>query len=628
MNKLIVLAISIVIGIAIILLSVGLTVGFGSSSDAVESVVVEPEVEASIPMPLNLTILHVNDHHSHLREDDFDIDGSVVNIEEIKVFYGGYPRLVTAFQEMESSATSDGGNVLKLHAGDALTGTSMYSLFKSKPDVDMMQKVCFDAFALGNHEFDDGDGALAEFIIDLQDDSSCPNTPVLSANVVPGSDSPLVPLSENGSLSSNTIKTMENGEKVGIIGINIQNKTMFSSSPSEGTILLDEVETAIAQIEELTLAGVNKIVLLTHIGLNYDISWMADIDGVDVVVGGDSHSLLGEAESLSSVGFPTGPYPTAITKSNGDTVCVVTAWEYAHGIGKVDIQFDEEGKVLSCGGDTIIPFDPIKFEPELNATEADTIVSYIESLGSNYMKAVEDADALAALQVYIDQSEEQLSTVIASVPEDICFERIPGQGRSKICPIEATSTQGGGVCNLVAKAFMSQTPTSDFAIQNAGGCRTDIPKGNFTYDSAYTLLPFANTLVTLPMSGSQIKQVLEEALENALTGSTGAYPYASGLRYDVNLDEPFGNRISGLEMNSRLELDWSDIVLDDVYTVVTNSFVSAGRDGYFTFGEIVLQMDTYKEYAQSFVDYAEDVKVLENLPLSEYSTKSFIPKTD
>ena len=50
-----------------------------------------------------------------------------------------------------------GGNVLKLHAGDAITGTSFYTLFKGKADAELMSHACFDALEVGNHEFDDGD---------------------------------------------------------------------------------------------------------------------------------------------------------------------------------------------------------------------------------------------------------------------------------------------------------------------------------------------------------------------------------------------------------------------------------------------------------------------------------------
>merc|ERR1712232_512651 len=291
---------------------------------------------------------------------------------------------------------------------------------------------------------------------------------------------------------------------------------------------------------------------------------------------------------------------------------------------------DLEGNVLSCSGMTHIPYDAENFEPELTTEEKEAVVAYLDGFGGVFVPVVEDETAASALKEYQDGLEEIKTTVIATVPEGICFERIPGQGRSLICSPEETSAQGGGVCNLVAQAFMEQALTADFAIQNGGGCRTDIFAGDFTIDNAYSLLPFSNTIVRLAMTGSEILAVLEDALENAFNGgSTGAYPYASGLRYDVDASQSKGSRISNLEMNPRLMSSWSPIVMDDTYFVVTNDYIAGGKDGYLTFAEVAKTEgtveDLYLEYAQAFVDYATKAGTLVDLPLENYSTKSFTP---
>ena len=66
--------------------------------------------------------------------------------------------------------------------------------------------------------------------------------------------------------------------------------------------------------------------------------------------------------------------------------------------------------------------------------------------------------------------------------------------------------------------------------------------------------------------------------------------------------------------------------MERVYTVVTNNYISAGRDGYLTFGAISKAgrvTDTYLDYAQSFVDYVKKYKSIDKLPLEDYSTQSF-----
>jgi 5'-nucleotidase len=100
---------------------------------------------------------------------------------------------------------------------------------------------------LGNHEFDDGDAALAEFITILRNSTTCPDTSVLAANLVPG----LIHHCWHFSRVAPFIRTLSiSDQQVGVIGIDIRNKTLLSSSPDAGTTLLDERETATAQVAE------------------------------------------------------------------------------------------------------------------------------------------------------------------------------------------------------------------------------------------------------------------------------------------------------------------------------------------------------------------------------------------
>ena len=170
--------------------------------------------------------------------------------------------------------------------------------------------------------------------------------------------------------------------------------------------------------------------------------------------------------------------------------------------------------------------------------------------------------------------------------------------------------------------------TSDIAIQNAGGVRIDVPAGDFTIGDAYKLLPFSNTLVELKMSGEEIKNVLEDALDYALNpeGSTGAYPYAAGVRWHVDVSKDKGFRFTGLEFKGPKDGTWTELDMDRIYTVVTNNYISSGRDGYLTFGTISKEgrvTDTYLDYAQSFVDYVRKVGTVNKLDRSDYSTQSF-----
>jgi 5'-nucleotidase len=240
-----------------------------------------------------LRIIHVNDHHSHIEPDEVEITpddsfpSSLRGLSGIPVQVGGWPLLTSAIRAAEDDGEDMDMEVLKLHAGDAITGTIYYTLLEGKPDAEFMNSICFDAFALGNHEFDSGDDGLALFLDFLEDTNGDCYTPILAANVVPGPSSPLV-----GRLAPFEIFTFK-GTKVGVIGLDTRLKTLMSSNPDEGTTILDEVAVATAQIAKLKEEGVDIIILLTHVGLDFDLTSLAVLPGVDVVVGGDSNTFMG-----------------------------------------------------------------------------------------------------------------------------------------------------------------------------------------------------------------------------------------------------------------------------------------------------------------------------------------------
>lgn len=142
-----------------------------------------------------------------------------------------------------------------------------------------------------------------------------------------------------------------------------------------------------------------------------------------------------------------------VTAADGRQVCVLQAWEFSHVVGLTEVIFNDSGDVLSCDGVPIIPFDPERFEPEI--ADSSPIINHLEFFAP-FFSYYEDPEALELLTTFTTQVETELQRVICEVDDDICYERIPGQGRSTICPVEESAEQGGGVCNLVAQAFLDQ----------------------------------------------------------------------------------------------------------------------------------------------------------------------------
>jgi 5'-nucleotidase len=183
---------------------------------------------------------------------------------------------------------------------------------------------------------------------------------------------------------------------------------------------------------------------------------------------------------------------------------------------------------------------------------------------------------------------------------------------------------------LAAEAFLAQARRfggADVAIQNGGGVRNGLAEGEFTVGDAYLALPYKNTLVRLEMRGSELRQVLEEAVDYFLSdvsANSGAWPYAAGLRWSADLTRSRAEgRVSGIEF--RNGTGWEPLDETRLYRVVANNFIAAGGDGYKSLAAIVADRreDTFLDYAQALVDYAREAGVLRRPDPASRSTQRF-----
>ena len=566
--------------------------------------------------PLDLRLIHMNDIHSHLASESSSL---LFNGEKTYVEMGGMPRATTKVKELAAERS----NHLILNAGDTFQGTLYYTLFKGDATAAMMNQIDWDAVVLGNHEFDDGDTHLATYLDKL-------NADIVAANVVPAPGNIL-----EGKWAPYIIKDI-GGERVGIIGIDVKQKTEASSQPSDEITFLDEVTTAQHYTDVLRNdEGVDKIILLSHYGLAHDINLARQVTGIDIIIDGDSHSLLGD---LSELGLNSSqPYPIHETSPSGEPVCIAQAWEYAKMVGNLDVSFDSNGVVSSCTGNSILLLgDSFKRKDETDqkidvspAARAE-IEAVINGL-ANVEIVSEDPQAISALTAYRDQVDELKFEVVGQAAEDLSHIRIPGSGYLGNSGDEFPL--GSEIAPLVAKSFYDLSLRADACIQNAGGVRINVPAGDITIDTAYSLLPFANTLFEIEMKGNEIKQVLEDAISNYYDygGSSGSFPYAYALRYDISMANPMNERIQNLEIRNRDSGDWSVIDPDKMYVIVTNSYIASGKDGYTTFKTVQDQrgpgIDTYLDYAMSFVQMAQNLTTqgaqLGPLPEEDHCIKSY-----
>ncbi len=567
-----------------------------------------PRQKPSGSSGLEINIAHINDHHSNLEAHaDFEI---AIGGVPTRVEAGGFPRLTTLFK-----AQAGLPNLLKIHAGDAMTGTLYHTLYNGEADAALMNTVCFDVFALGNHEFDEGDAGLRRFL-DYLRSGRCQTT-VLAANVEPAIGSPLAPVAIDDYRRPHLLKEVE-GIVLGIIGIDVRGKTMNSSRPLPGTVFLDEVDTAQRTIDELRARGIRHIILVTHQGYEADKAMAARLSDVDVIIGGDSHTLLGSFSALGITGS-SGPYPTIVKNRDGDRVCIGQAWEYAKAFGLMQIRFDDRGTVTSCSGEVILPigddFRQRNGAGTFVAVDAATRARILEQLGQHNTARLVSPDpiALAELANYAGRLDDMKRQQIGTASESLCLVRVPGESTNRSggiagCEKANTLARGSDIAQAVAAAYRQASRLADVALVNGGGMRTSLPRGEVSFSTAYKVLPFANVLIESRLSGRQMLEVLEDAVANHLdsNGSDGSHPYADGLRWDLDMSQPRGSRFANVEIKSRVDGEWQALDAATTYTLVTSDFLAMGGDGYRTLATIHLaggSVNTYLNYTQTFVDY-------------------------
>jgi len=544
-----------------------------------------------------LNVAHINDHHSHLEEEKMPLK---LNGQTVTATIGGLPRVAQEIKDFRKNNK----NTLILHAGDAVTGTLYYTLFEGKADAQLMNAINFDAFTLGNHEFDDGNKFLKSFLDAL-------TIPVISANVVPDKGSIL-----EGKWKPYIIKNI-GGQKVGIIGIDVVKKTKESSSPGDDIKFTDEVETARKYAKELQDQGINKIILLSHAGYEKNVEIGEKVDGIDLIISGDTHYLLGKEFEQFGLVPEKADYPKKVNSPNGNPVYIAEAWNYSYLLGEMKAKFDKNGvikelipapKVLI--GDTFEIKNSEGKAVQLGEKEKSIILNSIKN-NKNIKVVKNDPVTQKLLDRYQKEKTELGKRSVGKITEEILGgsdNRVPGPHNK----------DGSFATTLVAESVLHKlrnmgTGNVDFVIGNAGNVRITLNPGNFTYDQAYSLLPFtSNTVFITDITGAEVKQVLEDAIDYVLNGgSTGAFPYGAGIRYEATKEGKLGTRVKKIEVFDFKANKWVPIDSKKSYMLAVNSYIAQGKDGYTTLGKITAQKrgtDTHLSDTKIFIDYLKEKK--------------------
>ncbi|CAB9516849.1 5'-nucleotidase [Seminavis robusta] len=299
---------------------------------------------------------------------------------------------------------------------------------------------------------------------------------------------------------------------------------------------------------------------------------------------------------------------------------------------------DPEDEQAENGPVSSFPSDVVITEENENGTSLLMSATAVGDIDDDQESNKDDDDSV--LSLLSDNS------TIAVIPETICYERAPMMGWSAVCEPQPA---GSAVSNLVAASRLWSIPEANISILNAGEVETDMFEGNYTLAMAKTLLPYqSNTLVTIKMDGAYIKIVLERGLQRLLddvglfytVGRSfvgGSYPYASGIRFDVDMTRSFPQRLSNIKVyigsqpppqnvEDNDEALWGPIQMQGVmYTVVTNSYLANGGDNYHEFTrQEFYRNETHLNSLEEFVAYCQAHETLLTPPQSHFSTQSYI----
>jgi 5'-nucleotidase/UDP-sugar diphosphatase len=471
-----------------------------------------------------LHILHINDLHSRIEPVGASDATCAADALEAGDCFGGYARLATKIRERREELDADGVPHLTLDAGDQFQGTLYYTTYKGQAEVEFMNMIGFDAMALGNHEFDDGPDVLAEFI-------EAAEFPVISGNTRVNGDEAL------GEHLEEHVVVERDGTRIGILSV-VTPDTAFLASPGPNVTFEDDIVYLAEAVQRMKEDGIDRIIVLSHVGFRRDQEIAATVDGISLIIGGHSHTLL------SNTVEDAPDYATMVESPSGRAVPIVQAYAFSRYLGDLRLEFGEDGAVVSAEGDTM-PIDAAVAPDETIEARIRELAGPIEELKRR---------PVAELAAAIDGSRESCRAVeceMGNTLTDAMLARVADQGVT-------------------------------IAITNGGGLRASLAQGTATMGDVLTVLPFQNTLTTLRLSGATIVEALEHGV-SAIEDGAGRFPQVAGLRFRLDPAAEPGSRVGDVEV--REGETWAPIDEDAMYGVVTNNFMANGGDGYAMFAE-------------------------------------------
>ena len=264
---------------------------------------------------LYFCILHTNDMHSELIPHSPAVD---YRPEEESPAIGGFARLATAVNEIRENKIKEGEPVLLFDAGDFLGGAAFawLALNGYAAELTLMQRMGYDAVAIGNHEYDYGADVLAQYLLQAGYPEAHQKTLVLASNT---EAPPEHPLAASSLYRKTGMFELENGLKVGVFGL-IGKDAIQLLGETGNVQFLDQHEAARQAVDELERQGADVIVAISHSGVEEDRELAREVPGIDVIVGGHCHTALDKPVLQGDYHHCPGWFPGRVPGATGTGV--------------------------------------------------------------------------------------------------------------------------------------------------------------------------------------------------------------------------------------------------------------------------------------------------------------------
>jgi len=486
--------------------------------------------------PVELRILAINDFHGYLQPPPggIRIADPDDKSKKIAVEAGGAEQMATLVKQLRARAK----NTIFVAAGDLIGASPFLSaLFHDEPTIESLSMMGLEVASVGNHEFDEG----KEELLRKQNGGCHPTDGCQGPHPFLGAKFRYLAAS---TIEKNTGKTVFppyairqfEGIPVAFIGLTLKGTpNLVSPVGVAGLEFKDEADTVNALVPELKARGVEAIVVLIH-------------------EGGFPAGDYSECPGIS------GPIVDIVRKFDKAVDVVISGHTHQAYVCEID------GRLVTSGDKygTLVTAIDVRLDPatrDIISARADNVIVRTNAYAG-------DPEQTALISSY-----DKVAAPIANRPAGSITETLSR------APNDAGESALG---DIVADAQLAATRADKdggavIAFTNPGGVRTDIPKkadGTVSYADVFSSQPFRNQLVTLTLTGAQIKNALEQQWLDPKRPRI--LQVSKGFSYAWDNARPYGERV----LADRMSLNGEPIDPAKGYRVTVNNYLAVGGDGF------------------------------------------------